>query len=57
MHTELPRHPDISEVANYLNVSARTVRRLISRGELKAHRIGPRLLRVDRKSVLEMVGA
>ena len=34
--------------------SARTVRRWISDGPLTAHRIGPRLIRVDRESILKL---
>lgn len=56
MNTELPRHPGIGDVATFLNISDRTVRRMIARGEIKAHRVGPRLLRLDRASVLKMVG-
>ena len=37
---------DIAAVADRLDVCQRTVRRLISRGDLRAHRIG-RLLRVS----------
>lgn len=36
----------LSEVADYLDVSIRTVRRLIARGELRAHRVG-RSLRIQ----------
>lgn len=37
----------IPDVAERLKVSNKTVRRLIERGELRAERIGPRLIRVD----------
>jgi excisionase family DNA binding protein len=36
----------LGEVADYLGVSIRTVRRLIARGELRAHRVG-RSLRIQ----------
>lgn len=36
----------VDEAASALGVSAKTVRRMISRGDLEARRIGPRLLRV-----------
>lgn len=39
----LPSHGrfrSLREVAAYLGVSTRTVRRLITRGELRAHRVG-----------------
>lgn len=45
----------IAAAAEYLDVSQRTVRRLVARGELVARRIGPRLVRVELAS-LEAVG-
>ncbi|WP_206035726.1 helix-turn-helix domain-containing protein [Roseomonas sp. HF4] len=36
----------LADVADYLGVSIRTVRRLIARGELRAHRVG-RSLRIQ----------
>ena len=50
----LPPHPTIKQTANHLGVDARTVRRWISDGRLTAHRIGPRLIRVDRESILKL---
>jgi excisionase family DNA binding protein len=44
------------DVAAYLGVHERTVLRLVRSGDLKARRIGKRLLRVDRSSVLKMTG-
>lgn len=41
----------IDEAAAHLGVSAKTVRRMISRGDLKAVRIGPRLIRIDAASL------
>jgi excisionase family DNA binding protein len=38
----------ISDGANYYGVSPRTVRRLIAAGRLKAYRIGPRIIRLDK---------
>lgn len=37
----------ISEAAEQRGLSDSTIRRLISRGELRAYRIGPRLIRID----------
>ncbi|HZU48703.1 MAG TPA: helix-turn-helix domain-containing protein [Mycobacterium sp.] len=50
----LPAHPTISQGANYLNCSARHVRRLIAEGKLTAYRIGKRAIRLDRKSLIEL---
>ena len=47
---------DIPSVATLLGVSPKTVRRMISRSELEARRIGPRLVRVTLASV-EAVGS
>ena len=33
--------------ADYLAVSLSTIRRMISRGDLTAYRVGPKLLRLD----------
>lgn len=52
---ELPRYPSLQEVADYLNVGPATVRRMITDGELRAMRVGRRLLRIDRDSVLELM--
>ncbi len=37
----------IPQTAEYLQCSNDTVRRMISRGELKASRFGPRMIRID----------
>lgn len=37
----------IPDVAKVLNCSTDTVRRMITRGELRAYRYGPRLIRID----------
>ena len=51
---DLPAHPTIKQTANHLGVDARTVRRWISDGRLSAQRIGPRLIRIDRESILKL---
>jgi excisionase family DNA binding protein len=43
---------DLDTIARRLNISTRTVRRLIVRGELGSHRVG-RLLRVSDAQYLE----
>ena len=44
----------IQEAADYLSVNRETVRRMIARGELKAHRVGPRLIRIDPADVMRL---
>ena len=39
--------------AELLDVSPDTIRRMISRGEIRARRIGPRLLRIETASLFE----
>jgi excisionase family DNA binding protein len=41
----------ISEAADYLNVSGKTIRRWISAGLIEAERLGPRLIRVNADSL------
>ena len=51
--TSKPR-PDwgsIQAAADRLGCTTRTVRRMISRGDLAAYRVGPRLIRVDLNEV------
>lgn len=50
---ELSAHPTIRHAAAYLNVDPRTIRRYIAAGRLRAYRVGPRLIRVDRGSLIE----
>lgn len=45
--TEPPRWAPLSEASEYLRVSEKTLRRLISSGAITGYRMGPRLLRVD----------
>lgn len=42
-----PRWGDIQDVMAHLKVSKDTVRRMIARGDIKARRFGPRLIRID----------
>ncbi|MEB3049003.1 excisionase family DNA-binding protein [Mycolicibacter sp. MYC123] len=48
----LPTRPSIAQAAQYLGVSDMSVRRWIAQGRLSAHRIGPRLIRLDRAELL-----
>jgi excisionase family DNA binding protein len=54
MTQPLPPQPDIRQTAAYLGVDPKTVRRYIASGYLTAYRIGPRLIRVDRASILKL---
>ncbi|MEB3023925.1 excisionase family DNA-binding protein [[Mycobacterium] crassicus] len=52
-HTaKLPARPSIAEAAEHFGVSGMTVRRWIAAGRLSAHRVGPRLIRLDRDELL-----
>lgn len=37
----------IADAAYYLGVSEKTIRRMITRGDVRANRVGPRMIRVD----------
>jgi excisionase family DNA binding protein len=52
--TTLPPSPSIQQAADALGVSYMTIRRRINDGTLLAYRIGPRLVRVDRESLLKL---
>lgn len=45
----------VAEAADYLGVSAVTIRRYISTGRLTGYRAGPRLVRVDRHELDAML--
>lgn len=51
----LPDLVSISDVAKAAGVCERTIRRRIHDGALRAHRFGPRVIRIERQSVLEML--
>jgi excisionase family DNA binding protein len=44
----------IRQAAEYLQVEEKTIRRYIQKGYIPAQRIGPRRLRLDRDSVINM---
>lgn len=45
----------IADAAAFLKVNPRTIRRMITRGDIYAERVGPRLIRVDLAS-LDRIG-
>lgn len=47
MPTVEARYIPADEAAARLSVDKKTIRRMISRGELTGYRVGPRLIRVD----------
>ena len=51
---QLPSKPTIKQTAPYFGVDEKTVRRWIAQGRLVAHRVGPRLIRIDRASILKL---
>jgi excisionase family DNA binding protein len=44
----------IKQAAECLGVNQKTVRRYIADGRIKAKRIGPRLIRIERESLLAL---
>ena len=53
--TGLPALLDITQVADATGFSPKTIRRRVADGTLKAHRIGPRCIRIERDSVLALL--
>lgn len=51
---DLPPWMTIPQASKYHNVDDTTTRRWIAQGRLIAHRVGPRLIRVERESVLSL---
>jgi excisionase family DNA binding protein len=57
MHNQtgaLPPQPTIKQTADYFGVDVKTIRRWIVQGRLIAYRVGPRLIRVDRESIVKL---
>lgn len=52
--TTLPPRLSMRQAAEYLNVSEKTVRRYIAQGRIKAKRVGPRLIRIERDSLVAL---
>lgn len=53
----LPRLLTMGEAADVSRLSVATLRRRISEGALTAHRVGPKVIRVDRDSLLALIGS
>jgi len=49
------RLESIPGAADYLGVCTKTIRRMISRGEIRAFRVGPKILRVDLNEIDAML--
>lgn len=45
--TTTPNYVSIQAAADLFEVSPRTIRRMIGRGELTGYRLGPRAIRID----------
>ena len=50
----LAPQPTIKDTAGFFGVDVKTVRRWISQGGLTAYRIRPRVIRIDRASILKL---
>ncbi|QEN17112.1 helix-turn-helix domain-containing protein [Mycobacterium sp. ELW1] len=48
----MPPLPSLRQASEWLGVSEKTVRRYIAQGRIRAKRIGPRLIRIERDSLL-----
>jgi len=55
MTEALPKWVSVQQTGDYLGVDQKTVRRYIASGRLTARRVGPRLIRIDRDSILKMM--
>ncbi len=53
--SRLPELLGLQEVANYLDVDYRTIRRWVASGRLNAVRVGPRLLKVSAADVEKLI--
>jgi Helix-turn-helix domain len=51
---DLPAWMTIPQVSKHHGIDDSTTRRYIAKGQLKAQGIGPRLIRVERESVLSL---
>lgn len=50
----LPARPSVRQAAEWIGVDPKTIRRWIAQGRLKAFRVGPRLIRIDRESLIAL---
>lgn len=53
----MTRRVTLQEVADSYQLSIRTLRRYIASGRLTAHRVGPKLIRLDPAQVEKELGA
>jgi excisionase family DNA binding protein len=51
----LPPLPTINQVAKATGFNPKTIRRRVDDGTLKAHRFGPRCIRIERDSVMDLL--
>ena len=51
---DLPARMTIKQSAQFLAVDEKTIRRWISSGRIKAYRLGSKIIRVDRDSLLKV---
>lgn len=50
----LPPRPSIQQAADWIGVDPKTIRRWIAQGRIKAVRVGPRLIRIERESLIAL---
>lgn len=55
--SKTPRWADSKQVADYLHLHLRTVKRLIANGDLPAHRVSVKCLRLDLNEVDAVIKA
>ncbi|WP_420111543.1 helix-turn-helix domain-containing protein [Pseudactinotalea sp.] len=53
--TPRARYVTLSDAADYLSVTERTIRNFIARGELTGYRVGTRAIRVDLRELEAML--
>jgi excisionase family DNA binding protein len=53
--TGLPALLSLQEAAQATGLSEKTIRRYLKLGTIIGHRVGPRLIRIERESVLALV--
>lgn len=51
MTPKIRRWASLSEAADYLGTSERSIRRYVSAGRLRGYRVGPRLIKLDLNEV------
>lgn len=52
----LPALLSIAQVADATGLSTKTIRRRVEDGTLRAHRVGPRVIRIEADSVFALLG-